>query len=267
MNKFSLLPTVITMLLCYSGKAQEITSKQKTDEQILRHFKEVLWPKAYREQDTLLLDKLLDDKFQMVEANGDYSDKKSEIAYIKKNKPSYTTFNYKIERLGIFKNGTAVISGTGTVKGQNANGNYTTTYHSSNNLIKVKNEWRAINSQVSGVKTEYEDINKVLDFYVTGLKKGDLGLLQQAFLSEGQFCLLLDGNNIQCQKFIEVLDKWVELPDPNANGKILGQEVQGSMAKVTFKLNFSNKVFIDYLTMYKSVNGWIVVAKTTQVQK
>jgi hypothetical protein len=270
MNKFSLIIGIITILFCFPVNAQEIQeirSKHKTDEQVLRHFKEVLWPKAYREQDTLLLDKLLDDKFQMVEANGDYSDKKLEIAYIKKNKPSYTTFNYKIERLEIFKNGTAVITGTGTVKGQNSNGNYTTTYHSSNNLIKVKKEWKAINSQVSGVKTEYDEINKLLDLYVLGLQKGDLSLLRKAFLSEGQFCILTNDNNIQCQKFNEVLDTWVKQPDPNTNGKILGQEMQGSMAKVTFKLNFSNKVFVDYLTMYKSVNGWTIVAKTTQIQK
>ncbi|KER11122.1 MAG: hypothetical protein HY22_00125 [[Candidatus Thermochlorobacteriaceae] bacterium GBChlB] len=267
MIKFSLITGIITILFCFSVNAQEIRSKHKTDEQVLRHLKEVLWPKAYREQDTLLLDELLDDKFQMVEANGDYSDKNLEIAYIKKNKPSYTSFNYKIERLDIFKNGTAVITGTGTIKGQNSNGNYTTTYHSSNNFIKVKKKWKAINSHVSGVKTEYEEIKKLLDLYVLGLQKGDLSLLRQAFLSDGQFCILSSDNNIQCQKFSEVLDTWVKSPDPNTNGKILGQEMQGSMAKVTFKLNFSNKVFVDYLTLYKSVNGWTIVAKTTQIQK
>lgn len=125
----------------------------------------------------------------------------------------------------------------------------------------------AINSQVSGVKTEYEDINKVLDLYVIGLQKGDMSLLQQAFFSEGQFCMLSIENDVQCQKFAEVLSGWVKWPDLNAVGKILSQELQGLMARVTFKLNFDGKVFIDYLTMYKSKNGWTIVAKTTWIQK
>lgn len=35
-----------------------------------------LWPRAYREQDTELLDRLLDDSFQMIDSEGKRSNKK-----------------------------------------------------------------------------------------------------------------------------------------------------------------------------------------------
>jgi ketosteroid isomerase-like protein len=114
-----------------------------------------LWPKAYREQDTTLLDSLLDDSFQMIDDQGGWYKKADEIAWISKNKPSYERFHYEIKRLDIYRNGTAVISGIGHMEGTDKEGkSYHTTYHSSNVLIKLDGEWKAINSHVSGIKRE-----------------------------------------------------------------------------------------------------------------
>lgn len=120
--------------------------------QTLRHIKEVEWPASYRMQDTLLLDKILADEFQSIDAAGEVSNKKLELEYIKNNKPTYSSFNYKITRLEIFENNTAIISGTGTLKGSNEKGDYVMTYQSSNVFIKRKNHWKAISSHVSGIK-------------------------------------------------------------------------------------------------------------------
>lgn len=125
---------------------------KQEDEETLRHIKEVLWPKAYREQDQSLLDRILADEFQMISEDGKWYSKADEMAYIKKNKPSYESFKFIIKRLDIFENGTAVVSGTGIIKGKDKNGPYVTEYQSSNILIKRKGQWKAIASHVSGVK-------------------------------------------------------------------------------------------------------------------
>ena len=131
--------------------------KQVSDEETLRNLKEVLWPQAYREQDTILLDKILAEEFQMIDAQGKWSNKKGELNYIREHKPSYDAFRYEIRRLEVFENGTAIISGVGHIKGKDEEGPYLVTYHSSNVLIKRGRAWKAISSHVSGVSRSSGD--------------------------------------------------------------------------------------------------------------
>jgi hypothetical protein len=127
------------------------------DSKKLTQLKEEFWPRAYRDQDTVLLDKILADEFQMIDAEGEWSTKKFELDYISKNKPTYDSFRFEIKRLDIFENGTAVIAGTGHVAGMNDSASYRMIYQSSNILIKRNGEWKAISSHVSGVK--FIDVN------------------------------------------------------------------------------------------------------------
>lgn len=145
--------SLLLILLSLNTLAFAQPNKTKAaDEKALRYLKEVEWPKSYREQDTVLLDKILADEFQGIDAAGEVSTKKLEMAYIQKNKPTYASFHYNITRLEVFENGTAIVSGIGTIKGTNEKGAYEMTYHSSNVFIKRKNQWKAINSHISGVK-------------------------------------------------------------------------------------------------------------------
>jgi hypothetical protein len=130
------------------------TTLTSDDRDKLTHLKEVLWPKAYREQDTALLNTILADEFQMIDDGGEWSNKKLELDYIKKNKPSYDSFRFEITRLDIFENGTAVVAGTGHVKGSDEKGPYYMQYQSSNILIKRQGNWKAVSSHVSGIKME-----------------------------------------------------------------------------------------------------------------
>jgi len=125
---------------------------RQQDETTLRNLKQVQWPKAYREQDTVLLDHILADEFQMIDSDGIPSTKKEQIAYIKSHKPTYLSFEFKIERLDLFENNTAVVSGTGTIRTKDKKGSYDVVYQSSNALIKRNGEWRAISSHTSGDK-------------------------------------------------------------------------------------------------------------------
>jgi len=124
----------------------------ESDEAALRHLKEVLWPKAYAEQDVQLLDAILADEFRMIDADGNSFGKRDELDYIRDNKPGYDSLVFRVTRLDVFENGTAIVGGEGTVKGADKDGAYVSTYQSTNVLIKRDGRWRAIASHVSGVK-------------------------------------------------------------------------------------------------------------------
>lgn len=121
------------------------------DYEVLRNFKTVLWPQAYRTQDVELLDRMLHDSFEMIDGEGNRSTKKEELDYISKNQWNPGSFEFRIERLQIYQGSFAVIAGTGIAE--------TYTYKSSNFLIKEDGVWRAIASHVSGRKSRSETGN------------------------------------------------------------------------------------------------------------
>ena len=130
----------ILALLCFL-----VPSMASADDyDVLRNFKTVLWPQAYRTQDVELLDRLLHDSFEMIDAEGNRSTKQEELEYIRNNQWNPGSFEYRIERLEIYQGSFAVIDGTGVAS------NYS--YKSSNFLIKEDGEWRAIASHVSGFR-------------------------------------------------------------------------------------------------------------------
>lgn len=122
------------------------------DEKTLRYLKEVEWPKAYREQDTLLLNRILANEFKMIDSDGEYSTKGDQLEYIKTHKPDYISFRFIIKRLEIFENNTAIVSGTGIIKRKDKDGEFEIIYQSSNVLIKRNGIWKAISSHTSGDK-------------------------------------------------------------------------------------------------------------------
>lgn len=143
------------LMLCFSAQPIFCQDNNSDDLEKLRYLKEVEWPKAYREQDTSLLDRILATEFHMIDAAGSSYSKKDELEYIKSNKPSYKSFRFEITRLEIFENQTAVISGIGHILNSDEKGEYKMTYSSSNILIKRAENWKAISSHVSGIKKDY----------------------------------------------------------------------------------------------------------------
>lgn len=130
------------------NKSEETHIILENDSVSLRYLKEVEWPKAYSEQDTVLLDKILGEDFQMISANGSRYSKADEMAWIKENTTENDSFWYEIKRLDIYNNGTAIVSGTGHI----TNDTVKTVYESSNILIKRNGLWKAAASHVSGIK-------------------------------------------------------------------------------------------------------------------
>ena len=149
MNRIRFFAVLLAVLVVSSPVLAEET---RTDEEILREIKEVLWPLAYAEQDVELLGTILADEFQMVDAEGNWSDRAGELAWVKINKPGYDSLAFVMKRLDIFENGTAVIGGTGVVSGHTEKGPYNLEFQSTNVMIKRDGRWQAIASHVSGIK-------------------------------------------------------------------------------------------------------------------
>ncbi len=125
-----------------------MTEQPSSDETTLRHFKTVLWQQAYRNGDVDLLERLLHDSFEMIDADGNRSDKQDELDYVRDNTWDPGAFEYQIERLQIFNDNYAIVAGRGLAT--------EFSYRSSNVLVKEEGEWRAVMSHVSGV-TSYDD--------------------------------------------------------------------------------------------------------------
>jgi hypothetical protein len=147
----------ILVLINIPASAQKNDGKPVSDNDFLRRLKEVEWPKAYREQDSKLLDRILAEEFQMIGSDGAWSNKLQQLERVRTTKPSYDEFRFEIKRLDIFENGTAIIAGTGHGSGKDKDGKYKFEYQSSNILIKRNGEWKAIASHVSGYKRLADD--------------------------------------------------------------------------------------------------------------
>lgn len=124
------------------------------DEQQLRYLKEELWPKAYREQDAVLLADILDEQFQMIDANGIWTNKKQELMMLSDFHWTHDDFSYTIKRLEIFNDTAAIIAGEGRATGTDNGNPYCLRYQSSNLLVKRGHQWKAVSSHVSGVHSQ-----------------------------------------------------------------------------------------------------------------
>lgn len=145
---------LIAVVLCHACESKKKPEDQveslttAEDHEALTYLKEVEWPKAYREQDTVLLDRILGEDFQMIDNDGKWYTKKDELEWIKENATQHDSFRYEIKRLDVLPNGTALVCGTGHILNDSTN----SIYQSSNILIKREGLWKAVSSHVSGVE-------------------------------------------------------------------------------------------------------------------
>lgn len=124
----------------------------RSDAELLRELKQVLWPRAYREGDPQLLDRILAKEFQLINPAGEWSDKAKELDYVAKHRYKNRSFRFEIRRLDVFENGTAVVAGRGVVIGPESDPEGGYEYQSTNVLIRRDGRWQAIASHVSGVR-------------------------------------------------------------------------------------------------------------------
>lgn len=148
MHPFRSALCVVISLVGWSA----VAAASMEDEMALRKIKEVEWPQAYREQDAELLERILADEFQMIDAEGAWSSKAEELKYVRTHEPGYDSFRFITKRLEIFENDSAVVAGTGLITDGSGTERVVTEYQSTNIFIKRDGRWQAIASHVSGVK-------------------------------------------------------------------------------------------------------------------
>ncbi len=136
--------------------AMSCTSLIADDKTELKHMKEVLWPKAYREHDAELLGMILHPTFQMVDSRGNWSSRAKELADLPSYAWPHDDFAYDINRLDIYDD-MAVIAGEGRAHGITDGERYCLRYQSTNILIKAEDRWQAVSSHVSGVTTQCDE--------------------------------------------------------------------------------------------------------------
>ena len=142
----------LALLAAVATLAPAARAASSQDEIELRHLKEVLWPKAYFEQDAELLDTILADEFQMIDAAGNWSTKSDQLERVRTSKPAYDSLVFTIKRLELFADGTAIVAGQGTIRGVEEHRPYVATYQSTNVLVRRDGRWQAVASHVSGVR-------------------------------------------------------------------------------------------------------------------
>ena len=146
------VPMLLLSGLVVGLSAPTRAATSASDEAELREIKEVLWPRAYREGDVALLDRLLADEFRLIDAEGGWSDKAAELEHVAKKRWVNRSFRFEIRRLEVFENGTAVVAGRGVAIGPESDPDGGYQYQSSNILIRRAGRWQAIASHVSGVR-------------------------------------------------------------------------------------------------------------------
>ncbi len=163
MMKTFFIPAILALFVACSTQtpAQQQTSTQPStitdaDYETVRNLKIVSFAKAYEEQDTVLLDQILHDTYQLVDDGGAIYTKRDEMEYVSQYGPSYDSFIFEILKLEIYPNGTATVFGTGTITGKDIDGAYSQTYKASDVFVKEGNRWQAVTTHVSGVKETRE---------------------------------------------------------------------------------------------------------------
>lgn len=147
-----MMKTLVAAAVCGAALVGAPCAAEGSDEATLRYLKEVEWPRAYRDQDDALLDRILAPEFRLIGADGRWSDKAGELERVRTTRPGYDSLRFEITRLDVFENGTAIVAGTGHVAGTNEDGEYAFRYESSNVLIRRDGRWQAVASHVSGIR-------------------------------------------------------------------------------------------------------------------
>ncbi len=150
-----MIRTSAQLCLCiglFVGMTAAQTDPERDDIAALRQFKLVDLPNAYAAQDTAALRTMLAERYERIGFDGERTNRETEIARAAENKPAHDSFTFAIDRLDVFENGTAIVSGVGTVHGKDSDGAYVLTYASSNTFLKFRGSWKLVASHVSGRK-------------------------------------------------------------------------------------------------------------------
>jgi cytosine/adenosine deaminase-related metal-dependent hydrolase len=145
---------------------------QTPDHAALRHLKEVEWPRIYFAQDVAALDALLAPEFTRTDGTGRTFTKGDELARVTTTPPDYDSLRFRIDRLEIWHDSTAIADGTGLIHVTRNDTLRITAYHSTNILVKRSGQWRAVASHTSGSRPVA--MNAITDVHVISMTDGSV---------------------------------------------------------------------------------------------
>lgn len=115
------------------------------------------------------------------------------------------------------------------------------------------------------ITSEENKIREAINFYVEGMRTGDVEMLKKAFHSQAILCGYLGDELIATP--IEGLYEWVEAnPAPSATGEIfecaiLAIEITGRVAAAKIRETGHDGDVIDYFHLLNDGKRWSIVSK------
>ncbi len=105
------------------------------------------------------------------------------------------------------------------------------------------------------------EIENVVNNYFNGRKSANIELLQKVFSPEAKL-MFSDNTNLHFISVEDYFNKVKEDGRKTVDTKILDIDLQGNMAYAKTLFDYRDKTYVDYLTLLKQGNKWMIVSKT-----
>lgn len=114
---------------------------------------------------------------------------------------------------------------------------------------------------------DVEQVREAVFNYFKGASGSDLALMEKAWDKPNAHMKYISKNDqgvdeVQVIPIAEMFERWSKKSSPGAKGSVLSMDiVDGRMAVVKFEFVTTDKVYIDYLSLYKINGEWKIVNK------
>ncbi len=127
--------------------------------------------------------------------------------------------------------------------------------------INVAKEYNSVLKDFFDEKNELPKIENTVNNYFTGRKTANIEQLQKVF-SEQAKLMFSDNKTLHFISVEDYLNKVKQDGAKSVNTKIIDIDLQDNMAYVKTLFDYTDKAYIDYLTLLKQNDSWIIVSKT-----
>ena len=135
--------------------------------------------------------------------------------------------------------------------------------HVGNAANKSSVQSGAQHATLHGISPVEKQVRDVINLHIDGIRKGDAAVLKTAWDMKNAQVKHVVGGRVQSASIAKSIELWAAKPAPKATGEILSVDVVGKqMAMAKLRLSWHGSHFTDYLTLFKTAQGWKIVEKT-----
>lgn len=137
------------------------------------------------------------------------------------------------------------------------------TFHNEGHFpyINAADEYNNVLKDFFNKENLYEDIELTIQKYFEGRKNADLNQLKTAFSNNAKLYTVVDNKELIIP-FEDYLNKVKSDGKQNINTQILFGDITENIATFKTEFDYSDKTYIDYLTLLNTQYGWKIMAKT-----